>query len=52
MMALFYAQRIIMEKTVFAKVPDKLKTSVAAILLSECGLPELVSVGYGGTLEA
>lgn len=51
MMALFYAQRIIMERTVFANVPDKLKEAVATILISECGLPQLVSIGYGGTLE-
>lgn len=51
MMAMFYAQRIIMEKTTFAKVPEKLREAVATILVSECGLPQLVSIGYGGTLE-
>lgn len=49
MMALLFAQRVILGKTEFTDVPAKLKTQVANILIDECGLPELVPVEYGGT---
>lgn len=51
MMALLFAQRVILGKTEFSAVPNKLKTQVANILIDECGLPELVPVEYGGTAE-
>ena len=51
MMAMLFAQRVILGKTEFDKVPNKLKTQVAGILINECGLPELVPVEYGGTAE-
>lgn len=59
MMAMLYASKIVMEainpKTkkpwVFNDVPAKLKSQVADILINECGLPELVPVEYGGTME-
>lgn len=51
MMALLFAQRVILGKTEFSAVPAKLKTQVANILIDECGLPELVPVEYGGTAE-
>ena len=51
MMSLLFAQRVILGKTEFDKVPNKLKTQVADILINECGLPELVPVEYGGTAE-
>ena len=51
MMAMLFAQRVILGKTEFDKVPNKLKTQVADILINECGLPELVPVEYGGTAE-
>lgn len=51
MMAMLFAQRVILGKTEFDKVPNKLKTKVADILINECGLPELVPVEYGGTAE-
>lgn len=40
MMAMFFAQRVILGKTTFAEVPTKLKDSVRE-LLEESGLPEL-----------
>ena len=49
MMAMLFAQRVILGKTEFDKVPNKLKPQVATILIDECGLPELVPVEYGGT---
>lgn len=49
MMAMLFAQRVILGKNTFAEVPAKLKASVAEILIDECGLPELVPVSYGGT---
>lgn len=49
MMATLFAQRIILEKTTFEKVPAKLKQQVAEILIDECGLPELVPPEFGGT---
>lgn len=51
MMALLFAQRVILGKTEFSAVPAKLKTQVATILIDECGLPELVPAEYGGTAE-
>lgn len=51
MMAMLFAQRVILGKTEFDKVPNKLKPQVADILISECGLPELVPAEYGGTAD-
>ena len=51
MMAMLFAQRVILGKTEFDKVPAKLKAQVADILINECGLPELVPSEYGGTAE-
>ena len=50
MMAMLFAQRVILGKTAFEAVPKKLKSQVADILINECGLPELVPVEYGGTM--
>lgn len=49
MMALLFAQRVILGKTEFDQVPAKLKAQVADILINECGLPELVPEEFGGT---
>ena len=51
MMAMLFAQRVILGKTEFDKVPNKLKTKVADILINECGLPELVPTEFGGTAD-
>lgn len=51
MMAMLFAQRVLLEKCTFAQVPNKLKQQVADILVDECGMPELVPVEYGGTME-
>lgn len=50
MMAMFFAQRVILGKTQFDEVPEKLKKQVAEILI-DSGLPEMVPVEYGGTME-
>lgn len=50
MMAMFFAQRVILGKTQFAEVPKALKQGVAEVLL-DSGLPELVPAEYGGTAE-
>ena len=51
MMAMLFAQRVILGKTEFNAVPAKLKAQVANILINECGLPELVPSEFGGTAE-
>lgn len=45
MMAMFFAQRVILEKTTFEQVPNSLKAGVAEILI-ESGLPDLVPDEY------
>ena len=52
MMGLLFATRVILGKTEFNKVPNKLKPQAADILINECGLPELVPTEFGGTAEA
>lgn len=51
MMAMFFAQRVILGKTAFGDVPKALKKQVAEVLI-DSGLPELVPVEYGGTADA
>lgn len=51
MMAMLFAQRVILGKCDFDKVPAKLKKRVAEILIDECGMPELVPSEFGGTKE-
>ena len=51
MMAMFFAQRVILGKTTFEQVPRALKKGVAEVLI-DSGLPELVPVEYGGTQGA
>ena len=50
MMAMFFAQRVILGKTEFEQVPKALKQGVAEVLI-DSGLPELVPLEYGGTKE-
>lgn len=50
MMAMFFAQRVILGKTSFDEVPKALKAKVAEILL-DSGLPELVPSEFGGTAD-
>ena len=50
MMAMFFAQRVILGKTAFADVPKMLKAQVAEVLL-DSGLAELVPAEFGGTAE-
>ncbi len=51
MMAMFFAQRVILGKTEFDAVPKALKKQVAEILI-DSGLPELVSSEFGGSKDA
>ena len=51
MMAMFFAQRVILGKTTFEQVPRALKKGVAEVLI-DSGLPELVPAEYGGTQGA
>ena len=46
-----FAQRVILGKCDFDKVPAKLKKQVAEILIDECGMPELVPAEFGGTAD-
>ena len=50
MMAMFFAQRVILGKTEFDAVPKALKKQVAEILI-DSGLPEMVPADFGGTKE-
>ncbi len=50
MMAMFFAQRVILGKTAFDEVPDKLKPGTAEVLL-DSGLGELVPLAFGGDAE-
>lgn len=45
MMAMFFAQRVILGKTEFDAVPKALKKQVAEILI-DSGLPEMVPAEY------
>lgn len=49
MMAMLFAQRVILGKCEFEHVPKKLQKQVAEILVDECGMPELVPAEFGGT---
>lgn len=51
MMAMFFAQRVILGKNTFEEVPKALKAGCAEVLL-DSGLPELVPEEYGGTAPA
>ena len=51
MMAMLFAQRVILGKCEFEQVPKKLKKQVAEILVDECGMPELVPAEFGGTAD-
>lgn len=50
MMAMFFAQRVILGKTTFEQVPKALKKGVAEVLI-DSGLPELVPAEYGGMAD-
>ena len=50
MMAMFFAQRVILGKTTFEQVPKALKKAVAEILI-DSGVPELVPSEFGGAAE-
>ena len=50
MMAMFFAQRVILGKTKFDEMPKALKAKVAEILI-DSGLPEMVPAEFGGTKE-
>ncbi len=50
MMAMFFAQRVILGKTTFDEVPDKLKPGTAEVLI-DSGLKELVPKEFGGTMS-
>ena len=52
MMAMLFAQRVIIGKCEFEQVPKKLQKQVAEILIDECGMPELVPAEFGGTKDA
>mgnify|MGYP004421080143 FL=1 len=51
MMAMLFAQRVILGKCEFEQVPKKLQKQVAEILVDECGMPELVPAEFGGTKD-
>ena len=51
MMAMLFAQRVILGKCEFEQVPKKLQKQVAEILIDECGMPELAPAEFGGTKE-
>lgn len=52
MMAMLFACRVVEGRTQWERVPAKLKPQVAEIIINDFAMPELVTVEYGGTLEA
>lgn len=50
MMAMLFAQRVILGKTTFDDVPKALKKGVAEVLI-DSGLPELVPIEFSGDAE-
>ena len=52
MMAMLFACRVVEERTSFEKVPRLLKQPVADIIVNDFGMPEIVTVEYGGTLSS
>lgn len=50
MMAMLFACRVVEGRTEFAKVPAKLKTQVAEIIINDFALPEIIPESLGGTL--
>ena len=51
MMAMLFAQRVILGKTELGKVTNTLNAQEADLLVNEGGLPELVPAEYGGTAD-
>lgn len=50
MIAMLFAQRVILGKTAFESIPKALKQGVAEVLL-DSGLIELIPTEYGGTAQ-
>lgn len=50
MMAMLFACRVVEGRTAFNAVPATLKPQVAAIIITDFALPEIIPVEYGGTL--
>lgn len=46
-----FACRVVLGKTEFDAVPQKLKASIAEIIINDCGMPELVPSEFGGTSD-
>lgn len=46
MIAILFASRVVLGKSEFSAVPEKLKAQVAKILINDYGLPELVPEEY------
>ena len=52
-MSMLFACRLVDGRTAsFDLIPAKLKAQVAEIVIGDFGLPELVPVEFGGTMEA
>ena len=51
LMAMLFAQRVILGNAEFTQVPAKLQREVATILVEECGMPDLVPEEFGGTAK-
>ena len=52
MMAMLFACRVVEGRTEFGRVPAKLKSKVAEIIINDFALPEIVPAEFGGTLTA
>lgn len=50
-MAMLFACRVIEERTLFSKVPAKLKQQVAEIIINDFAMPELIPAEFGGTAK-
>lgn len=52
MMAMLFACRVVEGRTEFDRVPAKLKSKVAEIIVHDFDMPELVPAEFGGTMTA
>ena len=52
MMAMLFACRVVEGRTEWNRVPAKLKSQVAEIIINDFALPEIIPTEFGGTLTS
>ena len=51
MMAMLFACRVVEGRTEWDRVPAKLKSQVAEIIINDFALPGIIPTEFGGTLD-